>query len=285
MAHLNKTFVCGGTGRECNLVLDFRQTDLTPTTNIKGEINKEGIRKMTPREWARLQGYPYNFNIVVAPTLVNASLLTNFHYRLTKPLTQAQVDLVNNMNVKHGTKFITDVTGRLAKIKELGSELRFCGIQQNKNNEDVFLENLILVDSFMPQILAWLLYTSFSTGERRIDKLTEMITEANPMGFPMTVNTKHYEAKVKRLLMVFALGMLPGQPWEQADLASGVLVVKPSGDIDCYHVLYKDTLEEYLYHDLKFETASATRHDFASIKTDSNGNQYFTLNLQLRFIH
>ena len=73
MAHLNKTFVCGGTGRECNLVLDFRQTDLTPTTNIKGEINKEDIRKMTPREWARLQGYPYNFNIVVAPTLVNAA--------------------------------------------------------------------------------------------------------------------------------------------------------------------------------------------------------------------
>ena len=59
--------------------------------------------------------------------------------------------------------------------------------------------------SNMPQILAWLLYTSFSTGERRLDKLTEMITEANPMGFPMTVNTKHYEAKVKRLLMDFAL--------------------------------------------------------------------------------
>lgn len=231
------------------------------------------------------QGFSIKSEIGSAPTLVNASLLTNFHYRLTKPLTQAQVDLVNNMNVKHGTKFITDVTGRLAKIKELGSELRFCGIRQNKNNEDVFLENLILVDSFMPQILAWLLYTSFSTGERRIDKLTEMITKANPMGFPMTVNTKHYEAKVKRLLMDFALGMLPSQPWEATDLASGVLVVKPSGNIDCYHVLYKDTLEEYLYHDLKFETASATRHDFASIKTDSHGNQYFTLNLQLRFIH
>ena len=284
MAHLNKSFVCDGMGRECNLAFDFRQTDLTPTTNIKGEIDKEGIRKMPPRKWARLKGYPDKFNIVVAPTLVKASLLTNFHYRLTKPLTQAQVDLVNNMNVKHGNKFITDVTGRLAKIKELGSELRFCGIQQNKNNEDVFLENLILVDSFMPQILAWLLYTSFSTGERRIDKLTEMITKANPMKFPMTVNTKHYEAKVKRLLMDFALGMLPSQPWEATDLASGVLVVKPSGNIDCYHVLYKDTLEEYLYHDLKFETASATRHDFASIKTDSNGNQYFTLNLQLRFI-
>ena len=57
-----------------------------------------------------------------------------------------------------------------------------------------------------------------------------------------------------------------------------------TGDIDCYHVLYKDTLEEYLFHDLKFETASASRHEFANITADDKGNQYFTLNLQLRFI-
>lgn len=230
------------------------------------------------------QGFSIKSEIGSAPTLVNASLLTNFHYRLTRSLTKEQIEFVNNMKVKQGPKLITDVMGRLSKIKEFGSELHFCGIQPNKNNENVFLENLILVDSCMPQILAWLLYTSFSTGERRIDKLTDMITEANPMGFPMTVNTKLYEAKVKRLLMDFALGMLPGQPWEATDLASGVLVVKPSGNIDCYHVLYKDTLEEYLFHDLKFETASASRHEFASITTDANGNQYFTLNLQIRFI-
>ena len=230
------------------------------------------------------QGFSIKSEIGSAPTLVNASLLTNFHYRLTKPLTKEQVEFVNNMKVKQGSKQVTDVMGRLSKIKEFGAELQFCGIQPNKNNENVFLENLILVDSCMPQILAWLLYTSFSTGERKLDKLTEMITEANPMGFPMTVNTKHYEAKVKRLLMDFALGMLPGQPWEATDLASGILVVKPSGDIDCYHVLYKDTLEEYLFHDLKFETASASRHEFASIEIDSKGNQYFALNLQIRFI-
>ena len=58
--------VVGGMGRESNLVIDFRQTDLTPTTRIKGEVNKQGWRKMTPREWARLQGYPDNFKIVVA---------------------------------------------------------------------------------------------------------------------------------------------------------------------------------------------------------------------------
>ncbi len=50
--------VVGGMGRERNLVIDKRQTDLTPTTHIKGEYNTDGIRRMTPREWGALQGYP-----------------------------------------------------------------------------------------------------------------------------------------------------------------------------------------------------------------------------------
>ena len=58
--------VVGGMGRERNLVIDTRQTDLTPTTNIKGVVNTDGIRRMTPREWARLQGFPNEFKIVVA---------------------------------------------------------------------------------------------------------------------------------------------------------------------------------------------------------------------------
>lgn len=58
--------VVGGMGKERNLVLDFRLKDLTPTTKITGGVNTEGVRKLTPREWARLQGYPDNFVIPVA---------------------------------------------------------------------------------------------------------------------------------------------------------------------------------------------------------------------------
>lgn len=62
------TLVCGGMGRERNLIIDRRLTDFTPVTHIKGEINREYIRKMTPREWARLQGFPDDFKFVVADT-------------------------------------------------------------------------------------------------------------------------------------------------------------------------------------------------------------------------
>jgi DNA (cytosine-5)-methyltransferase 1 len=60
--------VCGGMGRERNLIIDNRLTDFTPVTHIKGEVNREGLRKMTPREWARLQGFPDTFKLTLADT-------------------------------------------------------------------------------------------------------------------------------------------------------------------------------------------------------------------------
>ncbi len=62
------TLVCGGMGRERNLIIDNRLTNFRPVTHIKGKINKEFIRKMTPREWARLQGFSDDFKLVVADT-------------------------------------------------------------------------------------------------------------------------------------------------------------------------------------------------------------------------
>ena len=58
--------VCGGMGRERNLVVDKTDRELIPETHIKGHINKEGIRKMTPHEWARLQGFPDNYELVLS---------------------------------------------------------------------------------------------------------------------------------------------------------------------------------------------------------------------------
>lgn len=77
--------VVGGMGRERNLVVDNRLEDFTPVTNIKGEINRDGIRRMTPREWARLQGFPDNFLITVA----DASAYKQFGNSVAVPAIQA----------------------------------------------------------------------------------------------------------------------------------------------------------------------------------------------------
>lgn len=82
--------VCGGMGRERNLVIDDRITDFTPTTHIKGVVNREGIRKMTPREWARLQGFPDSFVIPVA----DASAYKQFGNSVAVPAIQATAEKI-----------------------------------------------------------------------------------------------------------------------------------------------------------------------------------------------
>lgn len=82
---ISNAIVVGGMGRERNLVLDHRIIDFTPTTHIKGTVNREGIRKMTPREWARLQGFPDEFLIPVA----DSSAYKQFGNSVAVPAIQA----------------------------------------------------------------------------------------------------------------------------------------------------------------------------------------------------
>lgn len=56
---VSNTIIVGGSGIERNLVID---------KNILNTPNELYVRKMTPREWARLQGFPESFKIVVSDT-------------------------------------------------------------------------------------------------------------------------------------------------------------------------------------------------------------------------
>lgn len=94
--------VVGGMGRERNLVTDKRLKDFTPVTNIKGEINREGIRRMTPREWARLQGFPDNFIIGVA----DASAYKQFGNSVAVPAIQATAkEIVKRLDLSKNKKY------------------------------------------------------------------------------------------------------------------------------------------------------------------------------------
>lgn len=65
---ISGTITSSASGREGNLIIDTREHSMVPTTNIKGEINNEDIRALTPREFARLQGFPDDFKLPCSPT-------------------------------------------------------------------------------------------------------------------------------------------------------------------------------------------------------------------------
>jgi DNA (cytosine-5)-methyltransferase 1 len=60
--------VVGGMGHERNLIRDPLPISKLRQLNLLGVINSDGIRRMTPCEWAALQGFPRGFRFPVSET-------------------------------------------------------------------------------------------------------------------------------------------------------------------------------------------------------------------------
>lgn len=93
--------VCGGMGRERNLIIDQRLSDFTPITNIKGEVNRDGIRRLTPREWARLQGFPDTFQIVVSDTAAYKQFGNSVAIPVIKAIASNIIHTLDSIKIKH----------------------------------------------------------------------------------------------------------------------------------------------------------------------------------------
>ncbi|MDX1351408.1 MAG: DNA cytosine methyltransferase [Thiomicrorhabdus sp.] len=113
------TLVVGGMGRERNLIYDSRLTDFTPKTNIKGQINREFIRKMTPREWARLQGFPDTYKIPVS----DAQAYKQFGNSVTVPVIHAIAkEIISSLDAQTQQEKNTGVLQLAAKTSESRNE-------------------------------------------------------------------------------------------------------------------------------------------------------------------
>ncbi|WP_430426454.1 HpaII family restriction endonuclease [Maribacter litoralis] len=208
------------------------------------------------------------------PTIMNASQTTNFNYKIKGvTLSSSEIKYINSIDTK------SKIQDRIARINHLGGKLELIGAMKQ-----VFENNLVLIDSMLPQILGNSLKYYFSAKAKKISDVVKLLSADNPCNFDMSLNHNFYEYKLKRLLMEVALGMLPKTVWTgQYDVTGGYLVVKESGDIICYHIYNKYDFENYLYNNTRFETSSSTRNKFGTIYI-AGGEQYFNLNAQIRFI-
>ena len=219
-------------------------------------------------------GFSIKSQLGGASTLLNAGKTTNFIYEIEKcGLTNDFVERTNLIDTR-------------SKIKDRLNAVinNSCKIQFNQTEKEVFGNNLILIDSLLPNILAEITFDFYTSNLSKIIDLVENIESNNPLNFNTANNHKFYEYKIKKFLTEVALGMMPAKVWNGIyDATGGYLVVKEDGEILSYHIYNKNKFENYLFHNTKLETASSSRHDFGKIY-EENGKYFIKLNLQIRFL-
>lgn len=206
-------------------------------------------------------------------TLLNAGRTTNFIYKLENFNPTPEV-IASTNEIETRSK----IKDRIAAINEMGGILTYTTLEQS-----VFKNNLVLIDSLLPNILAEIIKTFFTSNLSTIEELTTNINKVNPLNYDTSFAHTFYEYKIKRFLTDVALGMTPSKVWTGIyDATGGYLIVKENGDVLCYHIYNRNQFEDYLFANTKLETASSTRHEFGKIYED-NGQLFFKLNLQIRF--
>lgn len=207
-------------------------------------------------------------------TLLNAGKTTNFIYKIIGASLSSQA--ITQINALKTRKKIRD---RITKIQEAGGQFQFV-----RTERAIFSDNLILIDSLLPQLLSAIVFDFYNTGYSSLKDLVDRVATKNPLGFNTTNGHQFYDYKIKRLLTDVALGMMPSKVWTgQYDATGGYLVVKENGDVLCYHIYNRNEFENYLLNNTKLETASSSRHGFGSLY-EEDGQLFFKLNLQIRFI-
>lgn len=215
-------------------------------------------------------GFSIKSHLGNTPTLLNASQATNFTFTLDGGQ-YADFSDINSINDKVGK-----IQKRIEAIERRGGNLFFSSIDNT-----VFRNNLQLIDSALPQILAELLSLYYRGKGSRLLSLCNELEVLNPLNFDQSTEHKYYAYKIKKFLVEVALGLLPNKVWTgKYDATGGYIVVKEDGDIVCYHFYDRNYFEDYLFYNVKLDTPSSTRHNFGVIAEDLT----FRLNLQLRFI-
>ena len=200
------------------------------------------------------------------PTLLNASRSTNFTFRLEGDMSDDLASLANEIESKNE---------RYKSLRDAGVEFKF-----DKVDEPIFQENLELIDSRLPEIVAQMLLLYYVDGIHDISEQAGMMERTNPLGFDGT-HVPYYHYKIKKLLSASALGMVPKTVWSGLEDATGGIIIAAEEPV-CFHIYNRNEFEEYLLEMTKLDSPSSSRHKYSFVEKDEEG-YYVKLNLQIRF--
>lgn len=218
------------------------------------------------------EGFGIKSYLGAKPTLLNASGNTNFIFQIEN-LHISGIDKINAIDTA------TKLRDRIRAIEELGGRFKYIGAEK-----DTMTYNLKMVDSFMPEIVAYVLLAFYRNRISHISKIVDFIDEQQLLNKQINYGDKPVlKYKIKKLLIDVLLGFFAGSKWNGSYEANGNIVVKSNGDCLAFHIIDIETLKRYLYENIKLDTPSTTRHRYGKLYMEKDNKLYFKLNLQMRF--
>ncbi|WP_251197297.1 HpaII family restriction endonuclease [Anaerotardibacter muris] len=213
-------------------------------------------------------GFSIKSELGHSPTLLNASKATNFIFTV-RGLSEEDISRINAIDSR------SKIKDRIGEIYSSRGSFSYAGMVS-----EVFEENLILIDSLLPDIVANMLLIAYSRDISSVKDLVEILACENPCGFK---RADVYAYKIRKMLCACALGMKPSTLWDGSEEANGgYILVKKDGEVLAYHIYNREAFELYLLEHTCLERPSTSRHDYMSLY-ENNGEVQIKLNLQIRF--
>lgn len=230
--------VCGGMGRERNLIIDKRLTNFTPITHIKGEVNREGIRKMTPREWARLQGFPDDFKLELADThlykQLGNSVTVNVIEEIAKEIRKV-LEMANKDSKMSGNK--GEWSELYAFMKLLSQGRVYAANEKVEKIEDVYYPILkIMREETRGEVIDYIIDDNQINIEMHSNRI-------------LSIDRKEMENQADRLLSEIAIHSGSFELEDVAKFANGIKVTKikaPSTDTTDISMQIEDIHTNYI---------------------------------------
>lgn len=188
-------------------------------------------------------------------------------------LSPGQIERINSIS---NVNRVSDI---IQEIHRLEGELKYLKIEQSD-----LKNNLILLESKLPEILSQLLLIASTKNLSLFRDLCEKITEINPLNLDQQFSHPFYEYKIKRFLTVVANGV---ELFSELNpkYFSTLQNLTVNNEFTLLGQFQNQVIyENYLLENTELETGYKSRDDLAKLFLSKDGKLLIKFNLRLKFV-
>ena len=188
---------------------------------------------------------------------------------------------VNKINYTDDPDNPNEVARRMLYIESLGGVLKYDDVA-----DKIFRSNLCLIDLNFARVLAEMVRLMHLDNVGRVDELTALVEERNPLKIKDELIHKHlyYRHKVKEFLLAVALGMRPAKQYDGTDSAvAGFVMVDAQGGLLAYRKTERETFANFLFTHTRLEKGSPEKDKYGYLERE-NRAYHLKLNVKVGFV-